>query len=158
MTTLDDVIEAMERCSIPHYFDCHGCPYEDDDAEVGCRSDDRDADVLYYLRELAHYLAELDNPDGEHQQLIKCQALLHDFYRNDPLTWDELRQMEGKPVWVEGDHGCIWGQKAWSLIRLDPENDDIVICINTDNGVHYEFAIGQEDYGIDWQAYRKELS
>ena len=75
---------------------------------------------------------------------------------NVALSWDELRQMEGKPVWVEGEHGCIWNQKAWSLIRLDPENDDIVICINTDNGVHYEFAIGQEDYGTDWQAYRKE--
>ena len=80
----------------------------------------------------------------------KCEA------ENEPLSWDELKLMEGKPVWIEGDHGCIWNQKAWSLIRLDPENDDIVICINTDNGVHYEFAIGQEDYGTDWQAYRKE--
>ena len=51
MKTLDEVIEAMERCSIPHYFDCKGCPYEDDDAEVGCRSDDRDADALQYLKE-----------------------------------------------------------------------------------------------------------
>ena len=49
MKTLDEVIDAMERCSIPHYFDCKGCPYEDDDAEVGCRSDDRDADALHYL-------------------------------------------------------------------------------------------------------------
>ena len=64
MKTLDEVIEAMERCSIPHYFDCKGCPYEDDDAEVGCRSDDRDADALHYLkeyREMEEHLACLDS-------------------------------------------------------------------------------------------------
>lgn len=59
MKTLNEVIDAMERCSIPHYFDCKGCPYEDDDAEVGCRSDDRDADVLYFLRELRYILDNL---------------------------------------------------------------------------------------------------
>ena len=51
MKSLDEVIDAMERCSKPHYFDCRGCPYEDDDCEVECRSDDRDADVLHYLKE-----------------------------------------------------------------------------------------------------------
>ena len=50
MKTLGEVIDAMERCSKPHYFDCTGCPYEDDDAETGCHSDDRDADALYYLK------------------------------------------------------------------------------------------------------------
>ena len=77
-------------------------------------------------------------------------------YDNPPLTWEQLKQMKGKPVWVEGEHGCIWNQKAWSLIHLDVENDDIVICVSTDNDVHYEFAIDKEDYGTVWQAYRKE--
>ena len=53
------MIDAMERCSKPHYFDCKGCPYEDDDAEVGCRSDDRDEDALHYLKE---YKASLEKP------------------------------------------------------------------------------------------------
>ena len=74
---------------------------------------------------------------------------------NVALSWDELKQMEGKPVWVDGEHGCIWNQKSWVLIRLDKENEDLIICVGTDNG-HYEFAIGKEDYGTDWQAYRKE--
>ena len=59
MKTLDEVIKAMERCSIPHYFDCHGCPYEDDDAETGCKSEDRDADALHFLRELRYILDNL---------------------------------------------------------------------------------------------------
>ena len=59
MDTLDEVIDAMERCSIPHYFNCNGCLYEDDDAEVGCRSDKRDADVLHFLKELRYILDNL---------------------------------------------------------------------------------------------------
>ena len=96
------------------------------------------ADALHYLKE---YRAELAQNSGE--------------LGNDPLTWSELQQMEGKPVWIEGEHGCIWDQKSWVLIRLDKENDDLIICVGTDNG-HYAFAIGKEDYGTDWQAYRKE--
>ena len=153
MKTLDEVIKAWSICfSDNSRSNCTGCPYADEDGEAACFNHDRE-DALIYLKA---YQWQMTNPDGDHLQLEKCRALLSDFYQNEPLSWDELRQMEGKPVWVEGNHGCIWGQKAWSLILLDSENDDIVICINTDNGVHYEFAIGQEDYGTDWQAYRKE--
>ena len=49
MKTLDEVIDALERCSKPQ-FDCAGCPYEDDEAETGCHPEDRDADMLYYLK------------------------------------------------------------------------------------------------------------
>ena len=59
MKTLNEVIDAIERCSIPHYFDCKGCPYEDDDAEVECKSDDRDADVIHFLKELRYILDNL---------------------------------------------------------------------------------------------------
>ena len=153
MKTIDEVIKAWSICfSDNSRSNCTGCPYADEDGEAACFNHDRE-DALIYLKA---YQWQMTNPDGDHLQLEKCRALLSDFYQNEPLSWDELRQMEGKPVWVEGNHGCIWGQKAWSLILLDSENDDIVICINTDNGVHYEFAIGQEDYGTDWQAYRKE--
>lgn len=51
MKRLDEVIDAMERCIIPPCFNCKGCPYEDDDAEVVCHSDDRDVDALHYLKE-----------------------------------------------------------------------------------------------------------
>jgi hypothetical protein len=112
MKTLDEVIEAMERCSIPHYFDCKGCPYEDDDAEVGCRSDDRDADALYYLkwfRARDNMSRKLDRED------------------NEPLTWDELKSMEGKPVWVEEKYSFSneWHGR-WEVICsvCDDEWDD----------------------------------
>ena len=130
-------------------------------------------DCIHYLKELRYAKTTLEAEKERYQEAVKNCELAENRYKqmqkaagdalwqissedNPPLDWSELEQMEGKPVWVEGDHGCIWGQKAWSLIRLDPENDDIVICISTDGGVHYEYAIGKEDYGTDWQAYRKE--
>ena len=132
MKTLDEVIEAMERCSIPHYFDCKGCPYEDDDAEVGCRSDDRDADALHYLREFQG-LSKMWN-----DKLDKEQA-------NPALTWDELRTMGGKPVWVENQF-----YKRW-LIAYKANREDIIF---DGNGFYTQaFSV---DYGKAWQAYRKQ--
>jgi len=65
---------------------------------------------------------------------------------NPPLTWDELKQMEGKPVWIqEGDHGY------WIII------DNFSI---TSYGYHWlnsvEGCLEKEYMGISWQAYRKE--
>ena len=161
MKTLDEVITANECCDHGEPDSrCEDCPYNG----IGACCAERESDALHYLKEYrsdkamweADRKGYLDWIEQYKEAREKHQQAVIELKKNPPLTWEELKQMEGKPVWIEGDHGCIWGQKAWSLIRLDPENDDIVICINTDNGVHYEFAIGQEDYGTDWQAYRKE--
>ena len=59
MKSLDEVMEAIERCSKPHCFECEGCPYEDAEADCGCHPEDRDADVLHYLKE---YKASQEKP------------------------------------------------------------------------------------------------
>ena len=168
MKTLNEVIKALEWCIDDSHDDCDGCPYETGEV-TDCH--EKNVDALHYLQTYRADKLEWEqtrqaNEERYQEAVRNCERAENKFIArlkelnigtlNDPLTWSELKTMEGKPVWVEGEHGCIWGQKAWSLIRLDPENDDIVICISTDGGVHYEFAIGQEDYGTDWQAYRKE--
>lgn len=86
-----------------------------------------------------------NDPDGDHQQLLKCRALLQDFYRNDPLDWGELREMIGKPVWVENQF-----YKRW-LIAYKVNREDIIF---DGNGFYTQaFSV---DYGKAWQAYRKE--
>ena len=160
MKTLDEVIDAMERCSIPHYFDCKGCPYEDDDAEVGCRSDERDADALHYLRELRDMTdipMEYFEYGGTSQKLrntsqITCPKCHSEFVilpeANNPLTWDELKQMVGKPVWV---HLFGSGLGEWNLIHAQLDNQ---IWFTDGNG--YIYDMHEEKQGITWQAYRKE--
>ena len=141
MKTLDEVIKSKELCN-DHKFRCHECPYYDDDNEVGCRSDDLDADALHYLREYQGefaYEARVNMADKFVNALIESED-------NPPLTWDELKQMEGKPVWIEiGD-----GSKGWIIIRKINESG---IVTGSDG------FVGISDvYGMDttWQAYRKE--
>lgn len=148
MKTLEEVITEMEGCGF-----------------IGTG-----ADALHYLKEYKDAGINLDKLRQNIETYAEARVQMEDIVAeyvalkqywaeqqaNPALTWEQLKQMGGKPVWVEGEHGCIWAQKAWSLIRLEAENDDIVICISTDGGVHYEYAIGKEDYGTDWQAYRKE--
>ena len=66
--------------------------------------------------------------------------------RNEPLTLDELRKMDGKPVWVEfqdGSGGC------WGIVHINTFNY-IVFA----NGLFC--TIGNPYYGKAWLAYRQK--
>lgn len=85
-------------------------------------------------------------------QKITCPKCHSEFVilpeSNDPLTWDELKDMEGEPIWVEQHHGDT---KGWLLILR--KCDDIVTC-TTKHG--NSFYLYKANYGEKWQAYRKE--
>ena len=68
--------------------------------------------------------------------------------QNDPLTWDELKTMIGKPIWVEESNGDT---KGWLLILRT--NFDVINC-TTKHG--NSFYLYKSSYGERWQAYRKE--
>ena len=78
--------------------------------------------------------------------------------RNDPLTWDELKSMEGKPVWVEynlhiGNKDFRDNSKRWCIVReFKPWHDTEIII--TENG----FVLSKNEQIKCWQAYRKERS
>lgn len=67
---------------------------------------------------------------------------------NVALSWDELRAMEGKPVWIENMF-----YKKW-LIAYQVNESNIIF---DGNGFYYTQAF-VIDYGKSWQAYRKERS
>jgi len=142
MKTLDEVIDCMERCSKPH-FDCNGCPYEDEEAECGCLPEERDADVLHYLKHLQEYYEMSET---------------HDYSRlkpyNPPLTWDELKQMFHKPVWIETKT-----KKTWVIINdfdgLTPNNENVNVIHTSHNGAKCSH-FAKHLMGQTWQAYRKE--
>lgn len=88
-----------------------------------------------------------NDPDGDHQQLLKCQALLQDFYRNDPISWDELKTMKGKPVWIEQDGFT----PQWELVTRIGKVHFYAV-----DAVFFETEYDIERYGKTWKAYRKE--
>ena len=138
MKTLDEVIKK-----------CQG--YVDDVAKGWDKQDcslpyDDIMDALHYLWE---YRTEqkILRDRKEHYEYWE-----HKYYaeleKNDPLTWDELKQMEGKPVWVEaGKFGS-----HWYLIEEICQNETIV-CLGK---FHESITLYHEDILTYWQAYRKE--
>lgn len=161
---------------------CTGCPYADDDGEAACFNHDREDALHYLkeLRDMTDIPMEyfenggtsqkvrntsqitcpkchsefaiLDDPDGDHQQLLKCQALLQDFYRNEPLTWDELKTMEGKPVWVESSDSL--NRRRWMFVGEWFDDDEMRLF---DMECDYPDYVSKNGYESGtWQAYRKE--
>lgn len=158
MKTLDEVIDAMERCSKPHYFDCTGCPYEDAEDETGCHPDDRDADVLHYLKECKAYRDRLTSDKAQTIICPRCHSEMGIFLPegNEPLTWDELKQMEGKPVWLES-HGDITEFTGWAIVRNALEDRAHFIFSHYDGEfLTYEMALPDVTFGKEWNVYRKE--
>ena len=66
-----------------------------------------------------------------------------DVGRNEPLTLDELRQMDGEPVWVQSPGVPEYGR--WAIVEGVGEN-----CLF----LHDDFTC--HDYGKTWLAYRQK--
>ena len=117
-------------------------------------------DALYYMKEYRsekiiwesdrkHYedwIEQYKEARDKHQQAVK------EMLKNPPLTWDELKQMEGNPVFVE--ECCRNGDlksAGWWLI--DYWNDD-QICLRDQGG--NPWTVHRTSLDRDWNAYRKE--
>lgn len=128
MKTLTEVIEAQERCAT--YPNCHFCYLHS-------------GPICEWIRDALHYLMHL-------QEYYEMSREHHE--PNPALTWDELKAMEGKPVWIDGSAICD-GQWA------------IPYCFGKSGESEYVFFWGDQywkedmvdsDNGVSWQAYRKE--
>ena len=136
MKTLDEVIEAERYCISDG---CRGCPYDIVTYGGSCECNE---DALHYLkeyREMKEHLACLDTATlhGEDTQRVN----------NPALTWDELKSMEGKPVWVEHKHYSKW------LIVYEVYENTIVL---DGNGCYTQYFSDDNDKEVRWKAYRRE--
>lgn len=145
MPTLDEVIKAMENCYGSDAECCDKCSYTMEVTGHGviCRKCDLEDDALHYLKEFQG-LSKMWNDKLDKEQ------------ENPPLTWDELKAMEGKPVWVEFLNYDLWTDPehhtdgSWWVVG-EVRKDDIIIAQYLD-----EAELCEEDLGEVWQAYRKE--
>ena len=142
MKTLDEVIACLDGCG---HIDCDDCPYhyEDEKIEVDdCAQSYKDA--LHYLKEYKRVQTKIEKIalGNIEDTLVKLD--------NKPLTWDELKTMEGKPVWVE-----CWLGKRWGIIEKIDNVDgvEIAYCIVSPG---HRWSLYAEDTDKIWQAYRKE--
>ena len=137
MKTLNEVIKALECCCEVGLCETE-CPYHND-----CGNDEEKVDALNYLK------AYRDDRDD----LTALRAFWKEQQKNDPLTWDEIRQMEGKPVWVE-EIGHEYIAKYWSIHHgiSDGYDGDEILYLQPFT------TLSKNSMGKTWQAYRKERS
>lgn len=145
MKTLNEVIEILETV-VKH-------DYVWFDEKTALMTIETLTDTLQYLRE---YQWQMTNPDGDHQQLEKAQRLLWEFYQNDPLSWDELKSMEGKPVWIDS----VPLVRRWVIIKkFHPiGGNKNLFDMEVEDGAHFLRKNMRRDDPAWWQAYRKEKS
>ena len=130
MKTLEEVIKANECCDHGEPDSrCEDCPYNG----IGACCAERESDALHYLK--------------EYRKLDSIDAVTFPEDDNPALSWDELRQMEGKPVWVECENFFC---SQWVI--LTNVYDEKAMFIG-DRIVDSEL---KEEMGDVWQAYRKE--
>ena len=133
MKTLDEVLEAIKTKSALKLS--------------SRRKDDRWVVPIDLFQEIIYYLKEYQRD----KQIYSYDIARRNFElaeRNDPLTWKELRSMEGMPVWVELLKGK-W--KGWDVIGGFDEDDFGIAMVTVRGDDYYKL-----DLGKTWQAYRKE--
>ena len=142
MKTLDEVIDDFEKaCDLERRCEgCSGCLGH----EEGCPNDGAESipDALHYLKEYQRY-QKTPSRNG-HMALVDY---FEEQQKNEPLDWEQLKQMEGKPVWVKTENcGAHW-------YIIESIDDDMIIVI----GKYCErINYYRDDDFIRWQAYRKE--
>ena len=160
MKTLDEVI--MELKTIYDRYEAEGCFY--------CSFQRECVGSYCYLYDALHYLKEYrsdqiqweaDREDWRDKWESYIEArerhldAVKELKRNDLLTWDELRTMEGKPVLVEWISGTWKGLHKWILIR---RIEDLIMEFTALDvaRVSYDGNLQKYCLGKTWQAYRKE--
>lgn len=117
MRSLDEIIKAL---SIPAV---NGYHYIDSNDAI---------DALKYLE--------------MYKELANDSALFAKWKENSPLTWNELKDMEGKPIWMERPE---W--KEWLLIsEIDEDKCEIYLRDKWGNGI----IVNGRNVGY-WRAYRR---
>lgn len=104
-------------------------------------------EIISYM----HSDAYCDAPSNE-ACTVAVAALREKLERekNEPLTIEELRKMDGEPVWIVGVSSINHFRGHWDI--CDWENGEVILfphCMETPD---------KELYGISWLAYRHPLN
>ena len=92
-------------------------------------------------RETVTKCHDLFDEDGG--EILKSETVTNRSRLNEPLTMDELRKMDGEPVWVQSPGVPEYGR--WAIVEGVGEN---CLFLRDDFTCH--------DYGKTWLAYRQK--
>ena len=102
-------------------------------------------DAVTIIERLAHTEAKWPGTEDTLEALSMAVNALRTTpaLRNDPLTIEQLQEMDGEPVWVEFEDGSggLWGIVHIAIFKQ----------IVFPNGLHC--TIGEQYYGKSYKAY-----
>lgn len=155
MKNIEDVIKAYE-CKKSIEDKCNECPYITEcDDKYHCECEARDNDALRYLKEYRddrrNFSEAISNCGKALNKYIMDINTLAQQEENLPLTWDELRTMDGKPIWVE-EIGTKYATPHWEI------HCGIMEGYDGDENLYLQpfEVLTKYTLGKTWQAYRRE--
>lgn len=106
-----------------------------------------DADqLLDFIKFDEELIAPEERTTEDIVMMIKCAPTIYPP-PNFPLTLDELREMDGEPVWVQSPGVPEYG--SWRIVAgVDTEDGERTLFCNGD--------FNCRDYGKVWLAYRRK--
>ena len=126
MKTLEQVIECLEsgRC---HYNACQ--------------------EAVHYLKEYREKLLHFEEIYKQFLGILQEMVDL-ETRKKMPLTWEEMRTMNGDSVWIELPAGG-----KWYLIQSDVSFGNAIFIERSG----YRVNLFEKDLGKTWKAYRKKV-
>lgn len=146
--TLDEAIEALVFCSKGL---CECCPFNKEDRNL-CE-DAKCAVALGYLKEYKKNCEDLINvTKALKKEKDICSYALDNLTNNRKLlTWEELKTMEGEPVWIELlYHHPEQKYEYWDIIKRFDMIEDYEVVDLAQSGYLYKTLLGS-----GWKAYQR---
>ena len=148
MKSLDEVIKDLQE----QIDDDMNCEYS-----INWIIDKHDVeDAIHYMKELKEARDIIATAREEARiQIEDFKAdIMNKIADNPPLTWEELRQMEGKPVFIDS----IPLVRRWVVIKkFHPYGGNKnLFDMEVNDGAHFLRKNMRRDDPAWWQAYRKE--
>ncbi|MDD3230827.1 MAG: hypothetical protein PHE09_16665 [Oscillospiraceae bacterium] len=139
--TVDEMVKALRCCASGS---CNEeCPYFD--GTIRCMNGlmQQTADALEKLNDFEHsQCAKLLADNARLKAELNCYATPE----NKPLTVDELRKMDGEPVWIPIPDGSGYGD--WAIVDIGAQTELL-------KAVGLDAAHEECNYGKTWLAYRR---
>lgn len=91
--------------------------------------------------------------EGAEAYEIACQAMREKIERENPkpLTLDELRNMNGKPVWIEKKYSDL--ESYFGIVCLSFNQEYVMSFIAVTQG-YAMLKVHFSEYGATWLAYK----
>lgn len=147
---IEEIIDVLHVCADDEII-CTACPYYD----TGVYGSGTAACYQNLMLEAADAIESQQKRIAELEAALREQEerdnrIESDAVKNDPLTLDELRKMDGEPVWVETGEVSLGEQIIGSW--------EIFIC--HESAIYYftrrKRGFFAEHYGKTWLAYRSK--